>query len=135
MRVLLLGATGNLGSRLVPALLAHNHTVTVYVRSISKLHSLLPPSLTSAITIVSGDATDSAGVREAILANNCDALVNAAGNQVLPWREYVLPKIAKAVADAAVAVGRERGGRPMRAWFVCGIGELGYPGMEGRLRD
>ncbi len=123
MRVLLLGATGNLGSRLIPALLAHNHTVTVYVRSISKLQSLLPPSLTSAITIVSGDA------------NDCDALVNAAGNQVLPWRKHVLPKIAKAVADAAVAVGRERGGMPMQAWFVCGIGELGYPGMEGRLRD
>jgi len=59
MRVLLLGATGNLGSRVVPALLVHRHAVVVYVRSISKLHHLLPSSIITKITVVSGDATDS----------------------------------------------------------------------------
>jgi len=46
---------------------------------------------------------------------------------VLPWQEFLLPKIAKAVMDAAVAVGRERG-VPLRAWLVSGMNILQYPG-------
>jgi uncharacterized protein YbjT (DUF2867 family) len=52
MKVLLLGATGNLGSRLVPALLTHNHNVVAYVRSASKLESLIPATVHEQFTIV-----------------------------------------------------------------------------------
>ena len=134
MRVILLGATGNLGLCLIPALIAHKHHVTVYVRSISKLKSLISAALTEAIVIVCGDATNSAAVKNAILENACDAVVDMAGNQVLPWKEHLLPKIVKAVADAAVAVGQERG-RPMRAWFIGGMGLLQYPGTKYLLQD
>ena len=134
MRVLLLGATGNLGLRLIPPLLAHNHILIVYVRSPSKLQSLIPASLYSQITVVSGDATDSTSVKTAILDHDCDAIMDTAGNQVLPWREHLLPKIAKAVSDAAVAVGKERG-KPLRAWFVAGLGLLEYPGTGYLLQD
>ena len=129
MRVLLLGATGNLGLRLIPALLAHKHHVTVFVRSVNKLKSLVSPALIAMIVIVCGDATDSATIKKAISENDCDVIVNTAGNQVLPWKEYQLPKIAKAVADAAVAVGRERG-KPLRAWFMGAIVLLRYPGTD-----
>ena len=134
MRVLLLGATGNLGLRLIPALLIHNHHVVVYVRSPSKLRSLVPPSLLSRIVTVIGDATDSPSIQNAITEHDCDAIVDTAGNQVLPWKEHLLPKIAKAVADAAVAVGRARG-KPLRAWLIGGLGSLQYPGTGYLVRD
>lgn len=134
MRILLLGATGNLGLRLIPALLAHKHTLIIYVRNPSKLHSLVPESLTSQATIVVGDATDSEGIRRALIEHNCDGIVDTAGNQVLPWTEYLLGKIAKAVSDAAIAVGKERG-KPLRAWFIGGLTLLRVPGTDHLVRD
>lgn len=127
MRVLLLGGTGNLGLRCIPALLAHNHIVTLYVRNPSKLQLLVSPLVIEKTVVVVGDATDSAGIKKAILDHNIEATVDVAGNQVLPWQEFLLPKIAKAVTDAAVAVGEERG-IPLRAWLVCGMNILQYPG-------
>lgn len=127
MRVLLLGGTGNLGTRCIPALLAHKHIVTLYVRNPSKLRLLISTSALEQTTIVVGDATDSAGIKQAILEHNIEAILNVAGNQVPPGQELLLPKIAKAVTDAAVAVGRERG-TPLRAWLVSGMNILRYPG-------
>jgi nucleoside-diphosphate-sugar epimerase len=135
MRVFLIGATGNLGQRLIPALLVHKHFVTVYVRSLAKLSATVPPELIAQLTIVVGDATDAAAVKRALVENRCDAIINAAGNQVLPWREPVLPKIAKAVADAAVDVGRDRGGRPLRAWFIGGMMSLEIPKTDHLVQD
>jgi uncharacterized protein YbjT (DUF2867 family) len=127
MRVLLLGGTGNLGTRCIPALLAHNHTVTLYVRNPSKLQLLVSSSVLEKTKIVVGDATDSEGIKRAILDSNVEAVVNVSGNQVLPGQELLLPKIAKAVTDAAVAAGKERG-TPLRAWLVSGMNILRYPG-------
>lgn len=127
MRVLLLGGTGNLGSRCIPALIAHKHIVTLYVRNPSKLHLLVSPSVIEKTTVVVGDATDAAGIEKAILDDDVEAVVNVAGNQMPPWEEPLLPRIAKAVTEAAVAVGKERG-RPLRAWLVTGINVMGYPG-------
>ena len=134
MRVILFGGTGNLGSRAIPALLAHKHTVIVYVRSPSKLQSLVSATLISQVIVVQGDATVVEDVKKAIIDYNCDAIVDVAGNQVLPWHEFQLPKIAKAVSDAAVAVEQERG-KPLRAWFIGGLGLLKYPGTEYLIQD
>ena len=134
MRVLLLGATGNLGSRCIPTLLAHNHNLTVYVRNPAKLHALISPLLISRLTIVVGDATDATGIKSAILDNDCDALVDTAGNQVLPWKENLLAKIARAVSDAATEAGKERG-MAMRVWLIGGLGVLEYPGTGYLLQD
>lgn len=121
MRVLLLGGTGNLGSRCIPALLAHNHTVVAYIRNPSKLKSMMSPAVIAQLLIVVGDATDSAAIAAALRTHAIEGIIDVAGNQVLPWREYLLPKIAKAACDAAVTVGRERG-RPLRAWVTAGLG-------------
>lgn len=134
MRVLLLGGTGNLGLRCIAALLVHHHTVVVYVRNIPKLKSLLPPTILAVVTIVKGDATDSAGIRKTIIENECDAIVDTAGNQVWPWQDFLLPKICRAVATAAVEVGEERGA-PLRSWFIGGLGLLRYPGTDYLLQD
>lgn len=86
--------------------------------------------------VVVGDATDAEGIKKAIVDYDIEAIVDVAANQVLPWKEFLLSKIAKAVTDAAVAVGKDRGA-PLRAWLVSGIGVLQYPGTpnEYLLQD
>ena len=63
MKVLLLGATKNLGSRLIPALQAHGHDVVVFVRSEAKLKQMVPFSILSRVAIATGDASDPHAVR------------------------------------------------------------------------
>lgn len=133
MKVLLLGATGNLGSRLVPALLTHNHTVIAFVRSANKLESLLPSSVYQQITVVEGDAKDSSSITKAILENGCDAVVSAAGVAAMaPWGQSDLPAIFRSVLDAVQAAGTERG-TPLRVWFLAGFSILYYPGTESMM--
>lgn len=132
MRVLLLGATGNLGLRLVPTLIVHGHTVTAYVRSASKLRSLLPDELTERISIYEGDALDSSTVEDALRKYNCDAVMNTAGNRVV-GNEQILGKIAASVSSAAIRVGKDRG-NPLRAWFIGGLTSLQYPGTNSQIQ-
>ncbi|KAK5698556.1 hypothetical protein LTR17_023546 [Elasticomyces elasticus] len=111
MRALLLGATGNVGSRLLPSLVAHGHEVIVFVRNTSKL----PTEATSCATAVeSGSATDSNRIKDAILSNQCDAIINAAGVAPMLGQKGELPAIFKAVSKAAVEARKERGGLPLR---------------------
>ena len=129
MRVLLLGGTGNLGLRLIPALLAHGHIVTALLRSVDKLRSLIPQELFDKISTYQGDALDSAAVEDALRKHNCDAIMNTAGNRV--WTgEQILGKIATSVSSAAIRVGKDRG-KPLRAWFIGGLFSLEYPGTGG----
>ena len=130
MKVILIGATGNLGLRLIAALLTHGHTVVAFVRSSSKLESLIPSSVFQQITAVQGDATDPVAIKRAILDNSCDAVVNTAGVAALaPWGKSDLPVIFRAVLDGVKEAGLERG-KPLRAWFLGGLGALYYPGSE-----
>jgi uncharacterized protein YbjT (DUF2867 family) len=135
MKVLLVGATGNLGIRLVAALLTHGHSVVAFVRSSNKLESLLPTSVYSQITVIQGDATDPVSIKRAILDTGCDALVNTAGLAALPpWGKSDLPTIFRAVLDAVREAGVDRE-RPLRAWFLAGLGVLHYPGSESMLSN
>jgi len=135
MRVLVLGATGNLGSRLIPALLTHGHNVVAYVRSPDKLESLLPTSVYERIKVVKGDATDPTSIKTAILDTGCDAVINTAGVAALaPWGKSDLPRIFRAVFDAVREAGVDRKG-PLRVWFLGGMGVLYYPGTETMLSN
>jgi nucleoside-diphosphate-sugar epimerase len=135
MRVLLLGGTGNLGLRCIQALLAHGHILTLYVRNLEKLRSLVSPALIEKVeSVVVGDATDATGIKKALLEHDIEAIVDVAGNQVLPWKEFLLPKIAKAVSEAAIAVRKERG-KPLRAWVTSGMGVLEYPGTPHLIQS
>lgn len=130
MKVLLVGATGNLGLRLISALLTHGHTVVAFVRSSSKLESLVPESISQQITIVQGDASNSAAIKQAILDDSCEAVVNTAGVAALvPWGKSDLPVIFRAVLDGVREAGLERQ-KPLRTWFLGGLGALYYPGSE-----
>jgi nucleoside-diphosphate-sugar epimerase len=135
MKVLLIGATGNLGIRLVAALLTHGHSVVAFVRSSSKLESLLPASVFSQIAVVEGNATDSASIKRAILDTGCEAVVNTAGVAALPpWGKSELPVIFHAVLDAVREAGSERK-KSLRTWFLAGQGVLYYPGSDSMLSD
>ena len=133
MKVLLIGATGNLGIRLVAALLEHGHSVVAFVRSSKKLESLLPSSIYRQIAVVEGDATDPGSITGAILDANCDAVVNTAGLAPLaPWGKSELPVIFRAVVDAVREAGVVRA-KPLRTWFLGGLGILYYPGTNSML--
>ncbi len=130
MRVLVIGAGGKLGSRLLPALLAHSHTVFAFVRSQSKLESLLPPALLEKITIISGDAEDIPTVKSALLEHGIDILICTAGSPSAldgsgpPSRQG---HISASIAHAAVQAGRERK-NPVKGWWVTGVVLLDIPG-------
>lgn len=135
MKVLLIGATGNLGLRLVASLLTHGHTVVTFVRSSSKLESLLPASVYSQLTVVQGDATDSVAIKKAILDNGCEAVVNTAGVAALPpWGKSELPAIFRAVLSGVREAGEERK-KPLRTWFLAGLGVLHFPQSETMLSN
>ena len=135
MKVLLVGATGNLGIRLVAALLTHGHSVVAFVRSTQKLESLLPASVYHQIAVVQGSATDLVSIKRAILDANCDAVVNTAGLAALPpWGKSDLPAIFRAVLSAVQEAGLERK-KPLRAWFLAGFGVLYFPGSESMLSN
>jgi len=135
MRVLLFGGTGNLGSRLIPALLARQHEVVAFVRSPEKLRALIAPALHESITVYKGDAFDSEAVEHAIKNHGCDAIVNTAGNHEPLWREQIMDKIVGSITSAALRVGKERG-KPLRAWIIGGLGSLEYPGTGGwKIQD
>jgi nucleoside-diphosphate-sugar epimerase len=135
MKVLLIGATGNLGARLVPALLTHGHRVVAFVRSSSRLESILPPTVLQQIKTVEGDATDSSAVKRAILENECDAVVSAAGVAAMAlWGRSELPKIFKSILSGVVDAGAERG-TPLRVWFMGGMSVLYFPGTESMLSN
>lgn len=133
MKVLLLGATGNVGSRLLPALIAHNHRVVVYVRSPSKLSA---EASSKADAVVAGSGTDSVAIKDTILTHNCDAVVNAAGFPAsMAWNKSDFPDIFAAIVKAAVEVKKERGGLPLRIWFLSGLGLLDAPKKPYKMLD
>lgn len=131
MSVLLLGATGNIGSRLLPALLAHNQKVVVYVRNEQKLRELISAAILSRVTIVKGDATDSSSIANTLLEYRCDAVINSAGlASILPWSKPQMQEIIEAVATGAVDASKKLG-HPIRAWFLGGMSALEFPDMKG----
>ena len=135
MKVLLIGATGNLGLRLIAALLTHGHVVVAFVRSTSKLEFLIPAFVYQQISVIEGDAKDPASIKKAIQDNSCDAVVNTAGVAAMaPWGNSDLPAIFRAVLEGVREAGLERK-KPLRTWFLAGLGVLHYPGTESMLSN
>ena len=118
----------------MPALLAHQHDLILYVRYPSKLESLFSTAVLDRVKVTVGDATDSTTIKQALIDHNVEAVVNVAGNQVRLGKEPLLPKIAKAVSDAVVAVGHE-GHQALRLWLVSGFNVLTYPGTPYLFDD
>lgn len=103
MRCVVFGATGYLGTRLVPELLSAGHDVTVLARSPAKLDAV---SWRDRIKVLAGDVTDSASVQQAL-----------SGQEVLYYLVHSLmrpdfvefdARAARVVADTAARAGLSR---------------------------
>lgn len=124
MRVLLLGLTGRVGSRLLPALLAHQHSVVAYVRDPARIPTEVAKRVS---TVVEGCGTEASSIKAAILANECDAVVNAAGRASILGTGGDFANIFAAVIKAAREAQIERQKKPLRCWLLSGWPILDSP--------
>jgi len=95
---------------------------------------MTPELLERVHAIVEGDATDATALKQAILDHDIEGIIDVAGNIVLPWKDWMLPNIAAAVTEAAVAVGKQRR-KPLRAWVTSALMILKYPGTNYLIED
>lgn len=118
MKVIILGAGGNLGLRLVSRGLANGHEVTILVRDRLRFAERWRSPEPWPFKVVEGDAADRDVLRKAIAGR--DALVNAAG-VVTDGERFA------ALVDAIVSAGAEVLPAPHRMWFLAGAAILDIP--------
>lgn len=130
MKVLVVGAGGNLGGRVVKACLTRNHEVTVLVRSRERFQQALP-DCADKVTIVEGSATSVDDLKKAMAGQ--DVAVNTAGATAVEQKfkggnkGATLTEIVKAVVDAA------REAMPgKRLWILAGWVVMDMPGTDGK---
>jgi putative NADH-flavin reductase len=110
MRIAIIGAHGNIGSRIASEAMSRGHTVTAIARDPSKV----PPS--DGMTVAKGDALDDVSIAQAV--RDHDAVISAVGIQ----RSGEAPANLVAVARALVS-GLEQAG-VKRLLVVGGAGSL-----------
>lgn len=101
MKLLVLGATGDIGSAVVRAALANGHDVTAFVRSADKLGELR-----QAVRVFQGDLTDAATM-SAIVAEH-DAVISAIGSSPDRSELDVPANVARHLIAAMEASGVRR---------------------------
>ncbi len=116
--VLVTGATGYIGGRLVPRLLEAGHRVRCLAREPRKLDGR-PWASDPRVEVVAGDASDVASLRRAL--EGCGAAFYLVHSMVAAGHEYASRDraMAKAFARAAEDTGLER------IVYLGGLGELG----------
>jgi uncharacterized protein YbjT (DUF2867 family) len=117
-RVLVSGATGDIGGRLVPRLLEAGHTARCLVRDPRKLQDR-PWGRDPRVEIVAGDMADTGAVAGAM--NGCASAYYLVHSMISAAAEYAVrdKAMAGAFAQAAAAVGLSR------IVYLGGLGELG----------
>lgn len=103
-RVFVTGATGYLGSRLIPRLVANGHAVRALLRPASR--AKLPVGTDTHCEIIEGDALDAASYVEAL--RGCDTLVHLVGvAHPSPARAAEFISVDLASIEAAVVAARQ----------------------------
>lgn len=104
MQIVIFGATGLLGQKVWKAAIAAGHTVTVFVRTPSKLDDIPEKSK---LTIFQGDVMDGAQVEKASagakIAISC--VSPAGGNSTLEMIQSIVPHAAQAGVEKFYLVG------------------------------
>jgi uncharacterized protein len=116
-KVIIFGATGNLGKKLVHRGIALNFLVTAFVRSRDKLEKQFTGKLPANLTIIEGDIFQPESVANAIDGHNI--LINAAGYIGDGIKFFELFQI---VLDQATKHLEE----PKRVWFLAGAAALDF---------
>lgn len=119
-KLLILGATGNIGRWLVNLAIEQGHLVTALVRDKSKL------DLRDNLTIIEGSPMD-ADVLDKIMPGH-DAVLSSLGirreNQADPWSPVISPTdLAEKCATNAVAAMKRHGVQRMIAVSSAGVGD------------
>ena len=130
LKVLLFGANGNLGSRVLYQLAACGHDVTCFERSERRLRAGFNSKIFDSVDVIEGDACDRAAVDSALMADNYEVLVSCAGavdNGVLTEEEALASPFCRMFANIASAA-EEHLPPPRRAIFIGGITALDVPG-------
>lgn len=118
MKIALIGATGFVGSALLPELLSRGHAVTVLARTPSKI----PPH--SGLSVVQADALDAAQVARAVAGH--DAVISACNPG---WSEPDIHDLHLRASDAIVEGVKNAGLKRLLA--VGGAGSLYVaPGLQ-----
>jgi uncharacterized protein YbjT (DUF2867 family) len=118
-RVLVLGATGFIGKRLVMGLLKNKARVRLFVRSRSKAVSLFPPD--SDIEIMTGDVLTGHGLRDALRdVHTAFYLVHSMGGKSLLKNMEFADKDKKAARNFVSAADHEG---LKRVIYLGGLGE------------
>ncbi|MFO0203100.1 MAG: NAD(P)-dependent oxidoreductase [Alphaproteobacteria bacterium] len=120
MKILVLGATGETGSRLVTAGMQAGHQVTALVRNPEKLARRLGAQA-SGPTVLIGDALDESMLTAAMAGQ--DVVINAAGNA---WDGASFAPLVQSTIRVANKVLGPGG----RFWLFGGAGVLDVPGTK-----
>lgn len=121
MRIVLLGATGKLGQRLITAALRDDHVVTAFVRDAARLKDQIGPHVPANVEIIEGEIDDE--VRLAAAIRDQDVLINAAGTDA--------PGLAgAALFDQIATMAEEQMPHGARAWFIGHTSVLRIPGQR-----
>jgi putative NADH-flavin reductase len=121
MRILLLGATGNLGRRILRLALLQAHEVTAFVRDDAKLRSLVAGPMPANLRVSIGDISKSAEMARQMAGH--EAVINAAGH-VAQGSAFI--QLVHTVIEATSA-GLGEGGR---LWQLGGAAILEVPGTH-----
>src|SRR5579863_7737696 len=123
MRVVLYGATGMIGSRILKELLSRGHTVTAVLRDPAKLPA--QPN----VVVEKGDILDADSV--ARLAKGSDVVVSSYAPPVIPGKGPDPAKVSLLVDSVRSLIsGAKRAGAP-RIIVVGGAGSLEVaPGLQ-----
>jgi putative NADH-flavin reductase len=121
-KLLVLGATGGTGRRIVSQALARGHEVTALVRSPEKASAL------KGARLVIGDVRDEKALREALKGQ--DAVVSALGTPASPFREVTLLSTATRALVAAM-----KAEHVSRLVLITGMGAGDSVGHGGFLFD
>jgi len=117
IKVIIFGATGNLGKRLVAKGIELGYLITAFVRNRDKIEKQFNGKLPVNLTIIEGDVFQPESVGNAI--NGHGFLINAAGNAADGNKFFELCQI---VLTQAVKHLEE----PKRVWFLAGLAALDF---------
>lgn len=122
LRILVLGATGGTGRRIVEEAIAQRHEVTALVRSLPKAQGI------EGARLVEGDARDEAALRRALAGQ--DAVISALGTPASPFREVTMLSSATRALVTAMEAEHVR-----RLVCITGMGAGDSAGHGGFLFD
>ena len=130
MKIVVFGAAGRLGTRVVQAAVASGHDVTAFVRSQQRLLTALGPDLFSKLRTFEGDVLNAEVVRQALSGK--DAAVQTAGYIGSSYEEA---KQLQLIIQSIINVARDCPDGPHRIWIIGGAPALDLPGRGLMLVD